>query len=60
MGELWSQCIELPGCFAQGDTISKLNLNMQEALNLYIEEPSHPDDLASLPSDSIKKSKNVA
>lgn len=55
----WAQCIELPGCFTQAKTHTKLYHNMKEALNTYIEEPSNSTDLATLPDDSIKKSKNV-
>lgn len=55
----WAQCIELPGCITQADTLKELQLNMQEALNLYIEEPSDSNDLAALPDESIKKSKSV-
>jgi DNA-binding XRE family transcriptional regulator len=32
---------------------------MQEALNLYIQEPESSNDLAELPDDSIRRSKNV-
>lgn len=55
----WAQCMELPGCITQADTLHELQLNMQEALNLYIEEPSDSNDLAALPDESIKKSKNI-
>lgn len=34
----WAECIELEGCVTQADTKEELNLNMQEALNLYLEE----------------------
>ena len=34
-----AQCIELPGCVTQGDTMQELQKNMRDALNLYIEEP---------------------
>lgn len=55
----WAQCIELPGCITQGDTMKELQTNMQEALNLYIEEKPNSKDLASLPDPSIKKTKNI-
>lgn len=55
----WTQCIELPGCFAQGDTLKELKKNMHEALNLYIEEPRDSKELISLPDNSIKISKNI-
>ncbi len=58
-GGFWAECIELPGCFTQADTREELLLNMQQALNLYIEEPSDSKELACLPDDSIKKSKTI-
>jgi len=54
-----AQCIELPGCITEGDTSQELYVNMQEALNLYIEEPDNASDLAKLPDQSIKESKTV-
>lgn len=53
-------CMELKGCFTEGDTQEELYANMQEALNLYVQEPENSKDLAELPDDSIRKSKNVA
>ena len=58
-GGFWAQCLELPGCVAQGDTLKELNKNMQEALNLYIEEPNNSDELAELPNESVNRSKNI-
>jgi len=58
-GGFWAQCLELPGCITQGATQKELYQNMQEALNLYIEEPNDSDDLAALPDESIKKAKNI-
>ena len=55
----WAQCIELEGCITQAKTMEELNDNMQEALNLYVQEPEDSRDLADLPDESIKKSKNV-
>ena len=57
--QFWAQCIELSGCITQANTLEELQLNMQEALNLYIEEPNNSNDLAALPDESIKKSKNI-
>lgn len=56
---LWAQCIELEGCVTQAYSMKELHKNMQEALNLYIQEPEDSMDLAALPNDSIRKSKNV-
>jgi antitoxin HicB len=55
----WAQCIELKGCITQADDLKKMNINMQEALNLYIEEADDSEDLASLPDYSIKLNKNI-
>lgn len=55
----WAECLELEGCFAQGDSREDLNENMRKSLNLYIEEPEDSKDLFSLPDPSIRLSKNI-
>ncbi|MCE5316642.1 MAG: type II toxin-antitoxin system HicB family antitoxin [Parachlamydia sp.] len=55
----WAECMELSGCLTQGDSMEELRKNMQEALNLYIDEPSNSKKLAALPDDSIVPSRNV-
>lgn len=55
----WAQCLELEGCVTQSYSMSELHENMQEALNLYVQEPEDSTDLAALPDNSIRKSKNV-
>ena len=37
----WAECLELPGCKTQGDTIEELKLNAHEALSLYLDEPDN-------------------
>lgn len=54
-----AQCIELEGCITQGNNMKQLLANMEEALNLYIQEPEDSKDLAELPDESIRRSKNV-
>lgn len=54
-----AQCVELEGCVTQADSKKDLIANMQEALNLYVQEPESSKDLADLPNDSIRRSKNV-
>ncbi len=54
-----AQCMELEGCLTQGDSMKELLRNMQEALNLYVQEPEDSTDLVSFPDDTIRKSKNV-
>jgi predicted RNase H-like HicB family nuclease len=58
-GGFWAECLELPGCVTQGDSKEKLIVNMQEALNTFLEEPEDTDYIASLPDQSIVKSKSV-
>lgn len=55
----WAQCIELPGCFTQGNSMEELSKNMEEALNLYIEEPEASEKITPMPDDSIPKSRSV-
>lgn len=55
----WAQCIELAGCVTEADSIDELQKNMQEALNLYIEEPMRSKELAPLPDESIRTARNV-
>lgn len=55
----WAQCMELSGCITQGDSIEELTKNMEEALNLYMEEPETSEKLAALPDDTIPKSRNI-
>lgn len=55
----WAHCIELLGCVTQGDTYEELQHNMQEALNLYVDEPADSTTLAPLPDESIKLSKSI-
>ena len=50
----WAECIELKGCVTQGDTFKELEKNMEEALNLYLDEPDNSDVVFSLPNDEIE------
>lgn len=55
----WAECMELSGCFTQADSMEELQENMQEALNLYIEEPENSKKLAALPDESIVPSRSI-
>ncbi|MBS0614979.1 MAG: type II toxin-antitoxin system HicB family antitoxin [Verrucomicrobia bacterium] len=54
-----AQCIELIGCFTQGDNMKQLLTNMKEALALYVQEPEDSKDVAELPNEFIRKSRNI-
>lgn len=49
----WAECIELEGCHAQGDTISELEADMEESLNLLLSEPM--DSKHQFPFPSVDK-----
>lgn len=55
----WAQCIELVGCITEGNSLDELKKNMEEALNLYIEEPQDSKEVYPFPDTSIRESKNV-
>ena len=55
----WAQCIEIPGCLTQGSSKEELFSNMQEALNIFIEEPVDATCVAPFPDTTIKVSSNV-
>lgn len=55
----WAECIELDGCYTQGDSKEELFENMQDALNTYLHEPADSKTLAALPRASIKTTQTV-
>lgn len=55
----WAECIEIPGCSTQGESMEELYFNMSEALNLHLDEPEDSKFLFPLPDPKIRKSKKV-
>lgn len=55
----WAQGVELQTCFTQADSLEELKENLKDALNHMIEEPADSNDLAPLPDESIKLSKDM-
>lgn len=56
----WGHCLELQGCQSQGDNQAELEKNLEEALNLYLDEPQgsnvlfpFPDKLLAQGQDDI-------
>lgn len=49
----WGECLELKGCHTQADDLFQLQLNMEEALNLYLSEPIN--STITFPLPRIKK-----
>jgi len=45
----WAECLELNGCVTQGSSMEALHKNMEEALNLYLDEPEDSKVVLPLP-----------
>ena len=50
----WAECVELEGCLTQGDSKEELEVNMKEALNLYLDEPVESNMVFPLPKTRVK------
>lgn len=51
-------CIELPGCITQANTLNRLEKNMSDALNLYLDEPNDSKVICQWPKKNLK-GKNI-
>ncbi len=49
----WAECVELKGCRTQADSYQILIKNMEEALNLYLDEPEKSKTIFPLPQKNI-------
>lgn len=38
-GSYWGEVLELPGCFASGDTLDELRAGLDDAVRLHRDEP---------------------
>ena len=48
-GGYWGECLELPGCISQGDTLDDMDYNIREAIELVLEvKIEDGDDLGHL------------
>jgi predicted RNase H-like HicB family nuclease/DNA-binding XRE family transcriptional regulator len=56
----WAECVEIEGCQTQGGTLSELNQNMAEALNLMLSEPMDSKMIFPLPKQNLKGKSIVA
>ncbi len=54
----WAECIELKGCKTQADSWKELNKNMQDALNLFLNEPVNSKIIFPLPRKKMTE-KNI-
>lgn len=49
-----ASCVELPGCVTQANDTDELQQNMEEALNLYLDEPPDSRTVFPFPDRTIK------
>ena len=49
----WAESYELSGCVSQANTLSELKKACEEALNLYLEEPSDSKMVFPLPDSAL-------
>ncbi len=54
----WAESIELKGCVTQADSLGELQSNMEEALNLYLDEPASSNITFPMPQEN-PKGKNI-
>lgn len=55
----WAECMEIPGCSTQGETLDELKLNASEALNLTLDEPVDSKIIYPLPVSANKTKRNT-
>jgi predicted RNase H-like HicB family nuclease len=46
-GSYWAEVVELPGCFATGDTLDELKDGIEEAARLYLQEEGSTSEPAA-------------
>lgn len=54
----WAECIELEGCQTQGNSMAELRQNAEEALNLFLSEPTSSKLIFAKPKEKIT-AKNI-
>lgn len=55
----WAECLEIPGCSTQGDTLDELRKNASEALNLTLDEPVDSKIIYPLPLEVNETKRSV-
>lgn len=55
----WAECVEMPNCSTQGDTLEEIEQNAHEALNLLLDEPENSKVIFPLPSSKLKGGKDM-
>jgi predicted RNase H-like HicB family nuclease len=53
-GSYWAQVVELPGCFATGDTLDELTEALNETVRMYLAEDGQEPSLEPLRFTELK------
>jgi predicted RNase H-like HicB family nuclease len=57
-GAYWAEVLDMPGCFASGDTLDELRMALDEAVRLHRDEPF--DGVPTLRVNELKLSAQSA
>lgn len=55
----WAECVEIPECRTQGDSINELKANAYEALNLFLDEPEDSRIIFPMPDGKLRPGRNI-
>lgn len=55
----WAECLEIPSCSTQGETLEEIKHNAHEALNLLLDEPENSKVVFPLPKMKNKYSSSI-
>lgn len=55
----WAECLEIPQCVTQGESLDELKENAHEVLNLFLDEPEHSQIIFPMPEGNLKEAKNL-
>lgn len=59
-GSYWAQVVEMPGCFASGDTFDELREALAEAIGLYLSSANVTIDIRELEMIEIGRDDDVS
>jgi predicted RNase H-like HicB family nuclease len=55
----WAECLEIPQCVTQGESLQSLRDCCHEAINLYLDEPEDSKEIFPLPFNNLKARKDI-
>jgi predicted RNase H-like HicB family nuclease len=52
-GKYWAECVELDGCYTDGNTLEELKQNAVDSLTLFLDEPNDSTIEMPLPNENV-------